>query len=308
MRPAVARNGGGRLLAVHSPDYVEAWRSVLCDVYGWRREGRFAVVPSLLRAPTFVCVPGLDYTDLNAAEARELAREMAGRAFNVRALTASDDGEPPPGAAGVLRVDLAAFGRDREAVWRHALHGTKRTAVRRARKAGLRCGEEAGPGATATLFRLVSATLARHGMPIVPAALFEGVVGALEARILVVRDRAGEALASLLWCRDGPLAWSPFVAGVRRADRPGDLLFWTMIEQALQEGADIVDFGRARVGGGTCRFKQKFGAVPVAVLRLSDRPFDLYRRYAPAQRLWRALPRPVTDRLGPRVRRHLADQ
>ena len=308
MRPAEARSGGGgRLLAVHSPDYVETWRSVVCDVYGWRRQGRFAVVPSLLQAPTFVCVPGLDYTDLNAADARELAHEMAGRAFNVRALTASDD-QPTPGAPGVLRVDLAAFGRDRETVWRHALHGTKRTAVRRARKAGLRCGEEAGPAAVETLFRLVSATLARHGVPIVPTAFFEGVIGTLEARILVVRDRAGEALASLLWCRDGPLALSPFVAGVHRADRPGDLLFWTMMEQALLEGADIVDFGRARVGGGTCRFKQKFGAVPVSVLWLSDRPFDLYRRYAPAQRLWRALPRPVTDRLGPRVRRRLADQ
>ena len=292
---------------MHSPDCVEAWRSVSCDVYGWRREGRFAVVPSLPR-PVFGCVPGLDYTDLNAADARDLARDMAGRAFNVRALTASGGEEPPPGAPGVLRVDLAAFGRDRETVWRRALHGTKRTAVRRARNAGLRCGEEAGPAATETLFRLVSATLARLGVPIVPAAFFEGLIGALEARILVVRDRAGEALASLLWHRDGPLALSPFVAGVRRADRSGDLLFWTLMEQALREGADIVDFGRSRVGGGSCRFKQKFGAVPVSVLWLSDRPFDLYRRYAPAQRLWRALPRVVTDRLGPRVRRRLADQ
>ena len=297
---------GSRLIAGHSPDFVAAWRSVFCDVYRWRREGRFAVVPALLRGAVFAYLPGLDYTDLNAADARELAREMAGRAFNVRALTAAA-AEPPAGSPAVLRVDLAAFGHDRESVWKQ-VRRNKRHGVRRARKAGLRCGEEAGPAAAATLFRLVSETLVRHGVPLAPAALFEALTRAFKARILVVRGRAGEALASLLWLRDGPLAWTPFYGMTHGADRPGDLLLWTMMEQALREGADVVDFGRSPVGGGSCRFKREFGAVPVPVLWLSDRPFDLYRRYAPAQRLWRALPRLVTDRLGPRVRRRLADQ
>ena len=298
---------GGRLIAGHSPDFVAAWRSVFCDVYRWRREGRFAVVPALPGAPVFAYLPGLEYTDLNAADARELAREMAGRAFNVRALTGAGE-EPPAGSPVVLRVDLAAFGHDRESVWRSGLSKARRKGVRRARKAGLRCGEEAGPAAAATLFRLVSETLTRHGAPLAPAALFEAVTRAFEARILVVRDRAGEALASLLWLRDGPLAWVAFLGAARGSDRPGDLLVWTMMEQALREGADVADFGRSPVGGGAYRFKRQFGAVPVPVLWLSDRPFDLYRRYAPAQKLWRALPGFVTRGLGPRVRRRLADQ
>lgn len=295
------------LIAGHSPDFVAAWRSVFCDVYRWRREGRFAIVPSLPGAREFAYLPGLDYTDLNAADARELARQMAGRAFNVRALTAAGE-EPPAGSPAVFRVDLAAFGHDRESVWKRALHLKRRSAVRRARKAGLRCGEEAGPAAVATLFRLVSETLTRHGAPLVPTALFEAVTRAFEARILVVRDRAGEARASLLWLRDGPLAWTPWGGMARSTGNPGVLLFWTMMEQALREGAGMVDFGRSPVGGGACRFKREFGAVPVPVLWLSDRPFDLYRRYASAQKLWRALPGFVTRGLGPRVRRRLADQ
>ena len=298
---------GGRLIAGHSPDFVAAWRSVFCGVYRWRREGRFAVVPSLPGSSVFACLPGLDYTDLNAADARELAREMAGRAFNVRALTAAGE-QPPAGSPAVLRVDLAAFGHDRESVWKHALHSARRRSVRRARKAGLRCDEEAGPAAVATLFRLASETLTRHGAPLAPAALFEELIRVFEARILVVRGRAGEALASLLLFRDGPLVWPTFLGVARRADCPVDLLFWTMMEQALREGAGMVDFGRSPVGGGSYRFKRKFGAVPVPVLWLSDRPFDLYRRYAPAQKLWRALPGFVTRSLGPRVRRRLADQ
>ena len=48
------------------------------------RAGRFAVVPSLLGGPPLAYLPGLNYSDLIAVE----AREMAGRSFNIRALTA----------------------------------------------------------------------------------------------------------------------------------------------------------------------------------------------------------------------------
>ncbi len=293
--------------AGHSPGFVAAWRSVFCDVYRWRRDGRFAVVPQLFGAPVFSYLPGLNYADLNATEARTLAREMAGRSFNVRAL-AAPEGEPPPCAPAVLRLDLAAFGHDRDVVWEQALNRTTRKAVRRARKAGLEVAEEAGPAAAEVFRGLLSATLARHGAPMMPTALFETLIDQLDARILVVRKRAGdEALASLLWLRDGPLAWVPWSGARLRADRPYDLLFWGLIEHALDAGAEIVDFGRSPVGNGTYRFKRGFGAVPVPVLWLSDRKADLYRRYAPVQRLWRALPKIVTDGLGPRLCRYLAD-
>ncbi len=292
--------------AAHSPDFVAAWRSTLCSVYRWRQEGPFAVVPSIFGAPVFACVPGLNYTDLGAAEAREVAREMRGRSFNIRLLN-SPPGEPPPGTPAVLRLSLRAFGHDREAVWERALKSAKRRGVRRARKAGLRVGEETGPGAVRVFRELLSVGLARHGAPVMPAALFHALVETLDARILVVRDAGGEARAGLLWLRDGPLAWLPWMGSRPGPDKPGDLLCWGLIERALAGGADILDFGRSPTGGGVDQFKRSFGAVPVPVRWLSNRPFDHYRRYAPVQKLWRALPRTVTDRLGPRLCRRLAD-
>ena len=295
-----------RMTVCHGPGFVAAWRSAFCDVYRWRRDGRFAVVPQLFGAPVFAYLPGLNYADLNATEARVLAREMSGRSFNIRAL--APEGEPLSGAPAVLRLDLAAFGHDRDVVWEQALNRTTRKAVRRARKAGLEVAEETGPAATEVFCGLLSSTLARHGAPMMPAALFERLIDQLDARILVVRKRAGaEALASLLWLRDGPLAWVPWSGSRLRTDRPGDLLFWGLIEHALDAGAAIVDFGRSPVGDGVYRFKRGFGAVPIPVLWLSDRKVDLYRRYAPVQRLWRALPNVVTDGLGPRLCRYLAD-
>ena len=256
----------------------------------------------------FACLPGLNYSDLSAAEARAAAREMAGRSFNIRVLDPTP-GEPPPGAPAVFRLDLAAFDHEREAVWQQALNRNARNMVGRARKADLRVSEERGRPALEAFFGLLAATLARHGAPILPVALFEALIAELDARMLVVRDGGdGEALASLLWLRDGRLAWVAWggVARLRPAGH-GDLLIWAMVEQALNEGVDVVDIGRSPNGNGASRFKRKFGAVPVPVLWLSDKRTDLYRRYAPAQRLWRALPNVVTGRLGPRLCRYLAD-
>ena len=62
------------LSATHSSGFVAAWRSAFCSVYRWRREGRFAVVPSLPGRPVFAYLPGLNYSDLNAIDAQALAR------------------------------------------------------------------------------------------------------------------------------------------------------------------------------------------------------------------------------------------
>ena len=299
----------GPLSVRHSPDFVAAWRSVFCSVYRWRQDGRFAMVPSLLGSPVFAYLPGLSYTDLNAAEAQELAREVKDRAFNIRVL---GDPQPetdlPAGASAVLRIDLAAFDHDRELVWKRSLNRLVRRMVRRARKADFAASEETGSDAFEAFRAMLHLALVRHGAPMPPASLFEALVEEMGARILVVRNRAdGRPLASLLWFRDGPLAWVPWSGGRRRADGPGHLLFWAMVEHALNDGADVVDFGRSRTGSGAYTFKRYYGATPVPVSWLSDKSTGLYRRYGAAQKLWRALPNPATDRVGPRLCRYLAD-
>lgn len=293
------------LLARHSPEFVAAWRGAYCDVYRWRQHDGFAVVPSLLGRPVFVYLPGLSYSDLEAAQARELARAMGRRAHNIRALTAPS-GELRNGTPVVLRLDLKAFDSSRANIWERALKGKVRTSVRRARKDGLQAGEEAGEASLGAFLALLSAVLARHGVPMMPAALFRSLVDAVDARLLIVRGADGEPLASLLWVMDGRLAWVPWLAG-QGSGAAGDLLIWTLIEEALNSGAEIVDLGRSPAGSGAYRFKRKFGTVPIPVLWLPESRASLYRRYALASALWRALPNAATDAVGPRLCRYLAD-
>ena len=298
-----------RLTLRHSADFVAAWRSAWCGVYRWRRAGRFAVVPSLVGRPVYAYLPGLDYSDLDTAAAQELAREIPNRPFNIRVLGAPrpEGALAPPGAPVILRIDLAAYG-GREAVWERGLSGRARTSVRRARKAGLAASEETGPGAVQALYAMLRLAHARHGAPMPPEALFDALVTELGARILVVRNRVdGEAQGGLVWVRDGPIAWVTHAGAYHNMDAPGNLLYWAAVEKAANEGADIIDLGRSPTGSGTYLFKRSFGASPVPVFWLSDKPFDPYRRYRAAQKLWQALPDFVTDRAGPWLCRYLAD-
>ena len=159
--------GARRAPAGHGAEFVAAWREVYCSVYRWRREGRFAVVPSLLGRPVFSCLPGLAYTDLAPAEAEALAREMRGRAFNIRVFGTlrREDAPPPPppGSSVVMRLDLASFGHDPASVWRDALSKKTRWKVRRARRAGYTVSEESGPRAVLSLAAVLRTVLARHG-------------------------------------------------------------------------------------------------------------------------------------------------
>ena len=295
----------GRLIAGHSADFVAAWRSVVCRIFRWRQEGPFAVVPSLLGRSVFAYLPGLNYSDLNVSEARLLACDVADRPHNIRVLSASE-GELPSGAPAVLRLDLGAFAHDREAIWKQSLNQSTRHFVRRARKSGISVSEEAGPAALDTFMALWASVCSRHGAPMPPAAMFTAIVDALDAHILIVRGPRGEALASLIWLHDGALAWLPWAASTRTTGA-GEMLYWALIESALDSGADILDFGRSPVGGGTYRFKRKFGAVAVRALWLSDKRQDVYVRYALAQKLYRALPNVVTAAVGPRLCRYLAE-
>lgn len=300
--------GARRAPAGHGAEFVAAWREIYCSVYRWRQEGPFAVVPSLLGRPVFSYLPGLGYTDLGPAEAEALAREVKGRAFNIRVLgPLGRDAARGPESRVVMRLDLAAFGRDSASLWMDALRKRTRWVVRCARRAGYTVSEESGPEAVASLAAMVRLSLARNGAPTPPEALFAAAVREMGGRILVVRTPRGEVGAALLWLRDGPLMFVPWGGSLRiPGGGPFHLACWAMVEQAAREGAEVLDWGTCAPGSGVYRFKKKFGA-PSPVSRLSHRPADLYRRYAPAQRLFRALPGAVSGRLGPRLCRYLAD-
>src|SRR5262249_40980442 len=86
------------------------------------------------------------------------------------------------------------------------------------------------------------------------------------------------------------------------------MMYWHLLERAVQRGQAVFDFGRSTLGGSTYRFKRQWGALATeAVWQYyvrrgsirAGRPGD--PRYGRMIRAWQRLPVWLTRLIGPLI-------
>jgi hypothetical protein len=114
----------------------------------------------------------------------------------------------------------------------------------------------------------------------------------------------------------------PSASSLREFNRysPNMLLYWSILQYAVAEGFKTFDFGRTSIDSGPYRFKKQWGALKKqwgalpsglswhyilqegkALPRINpDNP-----KYRLAVNLWRRLPVPLANLIGPQVVKHL---
>ena len=123
--------------------------------------------------------------------------------------------------------------------------------------------------------------------------------------------REGAALASVLSFRHGDTImpfWGGGTAGARTW-RANDLMYWELMKRARRIGCARFDFGRSKTGSGAFAFKKNWGFAPEPVRYWTHgatreiSPNDA--RYQRKIELWKKLPLPVANLLGPMLSRGL---
>jgi len=89
-------------------------------------------------------------------------------------------------------------------------------------------------------------------------------------------------------------------------------LYWELLSTAVAKRCSVFDFGRSTVGAGTYKFKQQWGAVPRQLYwhrwergmsaqapRAEQQRDGRLLQYATA--VWKRLPLPLANKLGPLV-------
>jgi hypothetical protein len=108
----------------------------------------------------------------------------------------------------------------------------------------------------------------------------------------------------------------PYYAGDTidaRALAANDFKYWELLRRACERGQRTFDYGRSKRGTGSFDFKKNWGFEPAALFyeyRLFKRERipennPLNPKYAAFIALWRRLPRPVANALGPMIVRNL---
>ena len=195
-----------------------------------------------------------------------------------------------------------------------AIPRKQRAMVRKGIKSSLRSEID---GSVDRFFRLYADNLHRHGTPPLPKRYFETLqrVFGRDAEVLTVLDAGGTPVSSVLtfYFRDEVL---PYYAGDSVDARDcgaNDFKYWELMRRACERGCRVFDYGRSKRGTGSFDFKKNWGFEPeplhyeYALLRGDRIPENnpLNPKYRALIALWRRLPLPIANRLGPFVARGL---
>ena len=309
------------------------WRQVIEEVFRHRtyffyaeRSGRIeGVLPlvhvkSLLFGAALVSLPFAVYggvaADTGAAakaledEAELLAQRLGVGHLELRNVVARHPDWPTQNLYVTFRRDILP---DIEANL-NAIPRKQRAMVRKGIKNELRSEIDAAPD---RFFALYADNVHRHGTPGLPKRYFEALhrVFGADCEVLVVVDSKGRPVSSVLsfYFRDEVL---PYYAGDDVASRDlaaNDFKYWELMRRACERGLKLFDFGRSKRGTGTYAFKKNWGFEPQQL----HYEYRLYHgdaipqnnpmnpKYRALIALWRHLPLPVANAIGPHLARNL---
>lgn len=127
----------------------------------------------------------------------------------------------------------------------------------------------------------------------------------------------GKCIGAGLILSTNTLTVIPWASTLREYNRfsPNMLLYWNFLKFSADNGFKTFDFGRSTEGEGTYRFKKQWGAQPVPLLWYSlqkntsqeDKPMqaESNARNIIAS-IWGKLPLPVSNYIGPRLRKYIS--
>ena len=310
------------------------WRQVICETFGHEAHYLSAstnnaiqgVLPlvfmsSRMFGDFLVSVPFFSYGGVVAdtseareallAKAAELACELRARHVELRQGCECDIGWRRVAPKVTMKVDLPASVDELAG----RLSPKMRKRIRYARKSGLD-PRWSGIEGVDHFYPVFATNMRNLGTPVYPRSWFENICRRLPegVRILTLwkddRPVAGAFLISFRSTLEMP--WAASLPESRESFSPL-LLYWTVLEWALENGFREVDLGRCTPGSGNHDFKRRWVCA--------EEPLNWYywlapftsvpelrpenARYRLAIQAWKHLPLAVANRLGPRLVRSI---
>jgi FemAB-related protein (PEP-CTERM system-associated) len=198
----------------------------------------------------------------------------------------------------------------KQAAW-DGLDRKVRNQIRKAQKSGL-TAILGGGELIDCFYDLFAITMRDLGTPVYPKSFFAETLRRFpdRTRLAVVR-RGTQPVAAAFISTFRDVIEVPSAASLRdcRSLCPNHLLYWTVIEHAIDAGLRVLDFGRSTPGAGTFAFKEQWGARPgglsweYQMLSRPDMPdrSPANSKFAPAIAAWKRLPVGLTRVVGPHL-------
>jgi FemAB-related protein (PEP-CTERM system-associated) len=190
-----------------------------------------------------------------------------------------------------------------------------RNQVRKAEKSGL-TARWGGRELLDRFYAVFARNMRDLGTPVYSRGFFAEVLAAFPETARVCLVELGETtVAGAISLSHRTVLEVPWASSLReyRSQCPNNLLYWRIIEHAIETRHATLDFGRSTPNEGTYHFKQQWGAEPTPLyweyLLNGDAGLPNLSpanpRYRAAIAVWTRLPLPLTNWIGPHIVRSI---
>ncbi len=311
------------------------WKTIIDKVYGHRtwfyyaeRNGEIVGVLPLAEVKSrlfghflgslpFCVVGGIAATDEQAralldAEAERLARELGVGHLEHRYEKSAHPGDPSWYTKELYVTFRKEISADDETNM-NAIPRKQRAMVRKGIKCELRAEIDQD---VERFFTAYATSVHRLGTPVFPKKYFKVIKEVFgeecEIRIILRGNELIAGVMSFYW-RDEVL---PYYGGSLPAAREcagNDFMYWNLMQAAAAKGCRSFDFGRSKLGTGAFDFKKNWGFSPThlgyeyKLITATAFPDNnpLNPKYQLFIKMWKRLPLPVANFLGPFIVRSL---
>lgn len=198
-----------------------------------------------------------------------------------------------------------------------AIPRKSRAEVRKGLKNDLEVKVGRGPEDWRAHYAIYSESVRNLGTPVFPAKLFRAMLDAFpdESDILTVFKDGAPISSVLNFYHDGAVL--PYWGGgtyAARGARSNELMYYKLMLNARGRGMQRFDFGRSKTGSGPYKYKKNWGFEPQPLAYAEwtapgheARDIDpTSKAYSRKIELWKKLPLPLANAIGPFIARGLA--
>jgi FemAB-related protein (PEP-CTERM system-associated) len=254
-----------------------------------------------------ICADDIETEKLLLDEARRITESEKAEFMELRSIKAND-------LNLVHRKDKVTFllrlDKDPEKIWK-GFDAKLRNQIRKSQKSGL-TAEFGGVEKLVSFYKVFSRNMRDLGTPVWGIGFFESILKEFSDTaqiILVKKDKSVIAVGLILSFKDR--LYVPSASSYRSSLKycPNHALYWEVIKKGCEQGYRYLDFGRSTWHSNTFNFKKQWVATPTQLTwqyylnKRKDLPSlnpsnPKYRLFIG---LWRKLPLPIANYLGPKI-------
>lgn len=194
-----------------------------------------------------------------------------------------------------------------------AIPRKQRAMVRKGIKAGLQSEVDQD---IERFFKIYSLSVRNHGTPVFSKKFFKLLKNEFKQDCeisTVLKDGCAVSSVMSFYFRNEVLPYYGGGTPAARKYKAFDFMYWDVMSRACQNGIEVFDYGRSKIGTGSYSFKKNWGFEPkplnyeyklVKAAKVPD-VNPLNPKYQLFIKMWRKLPLPVANSLGPLLARSL---